>query len=36
MAEDIESGCYLFQAQSQKASKNIEPRYFIVQPVCSL
>lgn len=23
MAEDIESGCYLFQAQSQTASKNI-------------
>lgn len=35
MAEDIESD-YLFQAQSQKASKNIEPRDFIVPPVCSL
>lgn len=34
-AEDTERG-YLFQAQSPKASKNIEPRYFIVRPVCSL
>lgn len=36
MAKDIERGCYLFQAQSQRAPKNIERRYFIVQPVCSL
>lgn len=36
MAKDIERDCYLFQARSQKnVSKNIEQRYFIVQPDCN-